>query len=137
MIELSLDADGGRIAYVRGDGLIISTASGSTAHNLSAGGPILDPTAEAYVVTPDHRVLLAERRRGQPPVVELDGRFYKVLADFDRWFPDGVPSLAGCDSLKVTGPVRFIVAGIPLSRKETDKRVSFAVRLFLDGARPR
>lgn len=63
--------------------------------------------SDAYVVTPDHRVLLAERRRGQPPVVELDGRFYKVLADFDRWFPEGVPSLAGCDSLKVTGPVRF------------------------------
>lgn len=40
-------------------------------------------------------------------------------------------------SMVVTGPVRFIVAGIPLSRKETDKRVSFAVRLFLDGARPR
>lgn len=52
MIELSIEADGEEVAEIRGDGLIISTASGSTAHNLSAGGPILEPTAEAFVVTP-------------------------------------------------------------------------------------
>lgn len=52
MIELSIEADGEEVAEIRGDGLIVSTASGSTAHNLSAGGPILEPTAEAFVVTP-------------------------------------------------------------------------------------
>ncbi|MCB2076296.1 MAG: TetR/AcrR family transcriptional regulator [Novosphingobium sp.] len=40
-------------------------------------------------------------------------------------------------SMVVTGPVRYIVSGIPLERDELDKRVRFAVRLFLDGARPR
>jgi AcrR family transcriptional regulator len=39
--------------------------------------------------------------------------------------------------LVVTGPVRFIVAGIPLPRHEVDKRVAGSVRLFLNGARPR
>ncbi len=52
IIELHVAADGEDIAAVRGDGLIVSTASGSTAHNLSAGGPILDPTAASVVVTP-------------------------------------------------------------------------------------
>lgn len=52
MIELAIEADGEEVAEVRGDGLIIATPSGSTAHNLSAGGPILEPTAEAFVVTP-------------------------------------------------------------------------------------
>ena len=40
-------------------------------------------------------------------------------------------------AMVVTGPVRFITAGIPLPADELDKRVRFAVRLFLDGARPR
>ena len=40
-------------------------------------------------------------------------------------------------SMVVSGPVRFIVSGNELSSEEVDKRVRFAVRLFLDGARPR
>jgi len=40
-------------------------------------------------------------------------------------------------SMVVSGPVRFIVSGLPLPADELDKRVRFAVRLFLDGARPR
>lgn len=52
MVELNVEADGDDVARVRGDGLIIATASGSTAHNLSAGGPILEPTAESFLLTP-------------------------------------------------------------------------------------
>lgn len=52
MIELTVEADGDRVSEMRGDGLIIATASGSTAHNLSAGGPILEPTAEVFILTP-------------------------------------------------------------------------------------
>lgn len=40
-------------------------------------------------------------------------------------------------SLVTTGPVRFLVSGIPLSPQETEMRVNFTVRLFLDGVRPR
>jgi NAD+ kinase len=52
MIEMAVEADGDEVAQVRGDGLIIATASGSTAHNLAAGGPILAPTAESFILTP-------------------------------------------------------------------------------------
>ena len=52
MIELNVTADGDQVAVMRGDGLIVATASGSTAHNLSAGGPILEPTAEVFILTP-------------------------------------------------------------------------------------
>lgn len=40
-------------------------------------------------------------------------------------------------SLVTTGPARFIISGIPLSPEETEKRVTYALRLFLDGVRPR
>lgn len=52
MIEMQVESDGDAVVNVRGDGLIVATPSGSTAHNLSAGGPILEPTALAYILTP-------------------------------------------------------------------------------------
>jgi NAD+ kinase len=51
-IELKMLVDGQPIAGCVGDGLIISTPTGSTAYNLSAGGPILSPKMEAMVITP-------------------------------------------------------------------------------------
>ncbi len=52
IVELRVDVDDDQVAELRCDGLIIATASGSTAHNLSAGGPILEPTAQAFILTP-------------------------------------------------------------------------------------
>jgi len=49
-LEISADEDGG-IKYF-GDGVIVSTASGSTAYNVSAGGPIIDSDVEAFCITP-------------------------------------------------------------------------------------
>jgi len=52
MISLPTWANGSFLTIYRGDGLIISTATGSTAYNLSAGGPILHPHLEALILTP-------------------------------------------------------------------------------------
>ena len=52
MIELKVVVDGQPIAGCVGDGLIISTPTGSTAYNLAAGGPILAVSMEAMVITP-------------------------------------------------------------------------------------
>jgi NAD+ kinase len=52
IIELTLSVDGHLIARYRSDGLIISTPTGSTAYNLSAGGPILSPLLPVTVLTP-------------------------------------------------------------------------------------
>lgn len=52
MIELKISVDGQPLAGCVTDGLIISTPTGSTAYNLSAGGPIVSPTIEAVVITP-------------------------------------------------------------------------------------
>jgi NAD+ kinase len=52
MIELEARVDGQYVSRFRSDGLIVSTPTGSTAYNISAGGPIVFPTMEAMLVTP-------------------------------------------------------------------------------------
>ena len=51
-IELKISVDGQPLAGCVSDGLIISTPTGSTAYNLSSGGPIVSPKMEAVVITP-------------------------------------------------------------------------------------
>lgn len=50
--DIDLTIDGESVTTFNGDGLIVSTPIGSTAHNLAAGGPILRQTLDAVVITP-------------------------------------------------------------------------------------
>ena len=52
MIELSVSVSGRFVTCVKADGLIIASATGSTAYNLAAGGPIVHPSVDALLLTP-------------------------------------------------------------------------------------
>jgi NAD+ kinase len=52
MIDLLVARDAEQIARYLGDGVILATPTGSTGYNMSAGGPILEPTLEAVAITP-------------------------------------------------------------------------------------
>jgi NAD+ kinase len=52
MIAIDVEVDAQFVSHVKADGLIVATATGSTAYNLSAGGPILHPSVDAFVFTP-------------------------------------------------------------------------------------
>jgi NAD+ kinase len=52
LIDLSISVGEEFVTRVKGDGLIIATPTGSTAYNLAAGGPIVEPSVDALVITP-------------------------------------------------------------------------------------
>lgn len=83
VIHLSIASDGRHLADISGDGVIIATPTGSTAYSLSAGGPVVEPVAEAmvlcpicthnmrfssYVLSPSHTLTIELARNGRKPV---------------------------------------------------------------------
>ena len=66
-IVIHLEVDGTYATTYRGDGLIVSTPVGSTAHSLAAGGPLVEPGMDAIVLTPMCPHSLADRPLVLPP----------------------------------------------------------------------
>ncbi|NAZ31511.1 MAG: NAD(+)/NADH kinase [Acidilobus sp.] len=58
MVRLDVMSRGERVMGLDGDGLVISTTTGSTAYSLNAGGPIIDPRLDVIVLTPLNPVQL-------------------------------------------------------------------------------
>jgi NAD+ kinase len=87
-IQLAVDVDGTRISDYRCDGVIVSTATGSTAYAVSVGGPIMYPESKDLVIVPvaphlsaQHAVLLPGSETvhitlepGQHAVLTVDGQ---------------------------------------------------------------
>ena len=61
MVTIDAFVDGKRFNSYYGDGLVIATPTGSTAYNLSSGGPVVYPLADAFVVTPISAHSLTQR----------------------------------------------------------------------------
>ncbi len=93
MLDLRLTVDSDELIRVRGDGVITSTPTGSTAYALSAGGPVVDSSVEALVVTficpltfakpivvsMNHEVGIELTNPRQKALVVADGRFQREL----------------------------------------------------------
>ena len=52
VVEMGVYSDGELISSISGDGVVVATPTGSTAYSLSAGGPVVEPTAENLIITP-------------------------------------------------------------------------------------
>jgi NAD+ kinase len=94
MIEVELYVDGELATTYSCDGLIVSTPVGSTAHNLAAGGPILEKSLQAFVASPICPHTLTNR-----PVVDMADHVYELA----------VPAPNAGTSLVVDGKVIQLV----------------------------
>lgn len=83
VIHLRISSDDHHLADIAGDGVIVATPTGSTAYSLAAGGPVVEPVAQAlvicpicthnmrfssYVLSPDHELSIRMVRNGRKPV---------------------------------------------------------------------
>jgi NAD+ kinase len=108
MVNLELDVDGVAVSHFGGDGLIVSTPVGSTGHNLSAGGPILEQELAAFVITPICPHTLTYR-----PIVEsADKQFaIRLLGGVQR----ALVVVDGQASAEVTERHRIVIRRAPVS----------------------
>jgi NAD+ kinase len=72
MIKIKAKIDGISFNTYFGDGVIISTPTGSTAYNLSVGGPIVFPLTEAFIITPIASHSLTQRPLVMPADIEIE-----------------------------------------------------------------
>lgn len=98
LIELEVEVDGKFVHKQRGDGLILSTPTGTTAYALSAGGPILHPNLDAIALVPISPHTLSNRPitlngkssievnlvQADEAYVSYDGQFQLALAQGDK-----------------------------------------------------
>lgn len=75
MIDLLVERGDEEIARYPGDGLVVSTPTGSTAYNMSAGGPIMEPTLDAIAITP-----LAPHSLSMRPLVVASSQVIRITA---------------------------------------------------------
>jgi NAD+ kinase len=110
MIDIELLIDGEAVSHYGGDGLILSTPIGSTAHSLSAGGPILSQQLEAFVITPICPHTLTYR-----PLVDSADKTYTAV--FHDLSPDANLFLVvdGQEQGRITAEHRVVVRRAPVA----------------------
>lgn len=71
LLDIQVSAGDNQVLSCRGDGIIVATATGSTAYSLSAGGPVVDPAVDCLLLTPICPHSLDSRSRVLPTHLTL------------------------------------------------------------------
>jgi NAD+ kinase len=108
MIEFDLMVNSETVSAFSGDGLIISTPVGSTAHSLSAGGPILGQELSAFVITPICPHTLTNR-----PVVDSADKTYTIR--MKRTSPGTTLVIDGQDAVPLTAKHHVTIRRAPVT----------------------
>lgn len=116
MVEIAIRIDGHDGPTVTGDGLIVSTAIGSTAYNASAGGPIISPEVPAMAITAIAPHTLSFR----PVVVNLASTIELTMLRANDGGESPVGSMADLSSV-ATGTALVLDGQVPVRLRTRDK----------------
>ena len=98
---------------------------------------LLAVRSDAFILSEDFEVLPNPKRTSEPPVVELDPKYYKFVSDLDARFPKGAPSLLFCDRLHVIGDFLFeegiVCRGNVELRNDTEGQIIIPAGTILEG----
>jgi NAD+ kinase len=72
ILDFEVRVNGEKVSTYKSDGLIVSTPTGSTAYSLAAGGPIVTPSVEAFLITPICAHTLTHRPLVLPNTVKIE-----------------------------------------------------------------
>ena len=122
IVEMRVSVAGAFVSNFRADGLIVATPTGSTAYNLSAGGPIIYPTMSAIVITPICPHMLTNRPIVLPDELEVEVR---IIAAHQEIFL----TLDGQEGLPLTPDdcVRLRKSKMPIKLVRTGEKSYFDV----------
>jgi NAD+ kinase len=99
MLHIEISVDDEIVEELRADGLIVATPSGSTAYSMSAGGPIVDPRVDAFIIVPicpfklgarpfvvpnDSVIKVKFLRKGKKAVAVIDGQQVEEIDYMDE-----------------------------------------------------
>ena len=96
IVSFSVSVDGLSLASYRADGVIVATPTGSTAYSLSAGGPVVEPTMQALLLSPISPHTLSNR----PVVLRPEAVVRIVVASHEN---DAILTIDGQESIKLAG----------------------------------
>lgn len=105
MVAFDVRVNGDDLAHYQGDGLVVSTPTGSTAYSMSAGGPIVDPSLGVCVITPVCPHTMASKPVIVPGGAEIEIKFKSTFDDMAMLTADGQSgiSLNEGDVIKIKG----------------------------------
>ena len=121
VVTMRVEANGEVVARYSADGVVLATPTGSTAYNLSAGGPVVFPTLETILVTAVSAHTLAIRPLVLPPTSEVtvqavflgldnasnpDGAGQEMTIPAGEWASSTPPTSRRCTDVLVTHTMR-------------------------------
>ncbi len=124
--QIQIEIDNEKVNEYKGDGLIVSSSTGSTAYSMAAGGPIVHPSINAFVINPICPMSLASRPIIIPDTSKVIIRAVQKNKRKIKLWKDGIKCMTikesdYCEINKLTKPCKMITF---------DKSISYYIKLI-------